>query len=329
MLNTRQTELLKIIVEEYTKTARAVGSKSICEKLKCSSATVRHEMSILEELGMLEKAHISSGRIPSESGTRYYVDNIMNLKEITGEDMLKLQQIFNNNSLALSDAIIRSMEIVSDITNYTAIVLGSASKDNRITKVEVVPVDQNNLIAIIVTDKKHVEHKNIHLDELISIQEIKQTVDLINRFIVGTKLDEVSQKLEFEVKPKISDYLKEQRLIYDAFYTMFNDFQHEKNVNITNPSNLISNPEFNDVNKVKNILSKFEDKEFINSIEEEDNGIKIYIGSESDFDDDIAVIKSKYSTDEDEGTIALVGPKRMDYERVTSLMNYIINNLNK
>ena len=136
LLTERQIELLKIIVEDYIQTARPVGSKSICDLMNCSSATVRAEMSQLEEYGLLEKEHISSGRIPSEKGYRYYVDNIMKPKELSGDDMLKLQTIVNNKSLVLSDVITQSMEIVSQLTNYTAIVLGNASKDNLISKVE-------------------------------------------------------------------------------------------------------------------------------------------------------------------------------------------------
>ena len=105
MLNNRQNELLKIIVEDYIKTAKPVGSKAICDILNCSSATIRNEMAALEEYGLLEKTHISSGRIPSEKGYRYYVDNIMKPKELTGEDMLKLQTIFKNSSLMLADFI--------------------------------------------------------------------------------------------------------------------------------------------------------------------------------------------------------------------------------
>ena len=110
MINQRQTELLKLIVEDYIKTARPISSKSLCENLNCSSATIRNEMSTLEELGLLEKTHTSSGRIPSEKGYRYYVDNIMKPKELTGEDVLKLQTIFKNQSLMLSDTIIKSMK---------------------------------------------------------------------------------------------------------------------------------------------------------------------------------------------------------------------------
>src|SRR5574344_254209 len=163
MLSERQQEILKEIIEEYIKTARAVGSKSICKKFKCSSATIRNDMADLEELGYLEKTHISSGRIPSSLGYRYYVDHLMEPKKISGEDMLKLQTIFSNNNLALSDVISKSLEIVSDITNYTSVVLGSASKDNNLKKVEVVPINSNKIIAIVVTDKGHVENKQIIL----------------------------------------------------------------------------------------------------------------------------------------------------------------------
>ena len=124
-MNNRQTELLKLIVEEYIKTAKPIGSKSLEEKLNCSSATIRNEMSYLEELGYLEKTHTSSGRIPSESGYRYYVDNIMIPKELNGDDMLKLQTIFKNQSLVLSDAIEKSLEIVSKNGGHLASNLGT------------------------------------------------------------------------------------------------------------------------------------------------------------------------------------------------------------
>ena len=129
MLTKRQEQLLKIIVEDYIKMVKPVSSKAICDILNCSSATVRNEMSELEELGLLEKTHISSGRVPSEQGYRYYVDNLMKPKELSGEDVLKLQRIFQNNSLALDNYIVKSMEIISEMTNLTAVVLGKSSKE--------------------------------------------------------------------------------------------------------------------------------------------------------------------------------------------------------
>lgn len=328
MLNERQKKLLKLIVEEYIKTARPIGSKSLCKNLKCSSATIRNEMSVLEDLGLLEKTHTSSGRIPSEKGYRYYVDNIMKPKELTGEDVLNLEKIFHNHSLALSDAIVKSMEIVSEMTNYTSIILGKSSDENKISKVEVVPINENNLIAIVITDKGHVEHKNMIIEEKVSVSEIKQTVDLINKYIIGTPLNEVSKKLEYEVKPQIGESIKQQRAIYDALYSAFSEFKQESNIKVNKPSNILKEPEFNDISKMRSILSKFEDKELIKNIKEEDTGVNIYIGSESEFDDDVAIIKTKYQVDGEEGTIALIGPKRMEYDRVMTLLQFIKENIN-
>ena len=147
MITERQSKLLKLIVEEYIKEAVPVGSSGLCNKLNCSSATIRNEMAALEEIGYLEKTHTSSGRIPSELGYRYYVDNLMEPKKMTGEEMLKLQQVFNNKQLALSDVITRSLEIISEITNCTSLVLGSDSSYNKLKQVEVVPLDTNTVIA--------------------------------------------------------------------------------------------------------------------------------------------------------------------------------------
>lgn len=329
MITERQVSLLKIIVEEYIKTARPVGSKAICEKLKCSSATIRNEMSALEDLGLLEKTHTSSGRIPSDNGYRYYVDNIMVPKELNGDDMLKLQTIFKNNSLMLNDVVLRSMEIISELTNYTAIVLGSSSKENLLSKMEVVPLANNKFLAIVITDKGHVEHRNMEMAENISLDEIRKTVELINKLIVGTPIDEICAKLEFEIKPIIGTYIKQHDAIYNAFYNALNDFKEEASVKVSGASNILMQPEFSNADKIREIVSKFEDKSLVSSIKEEESGVNIYIGSENTLDDDVAIIKTKYSVNGEEGTIALIGPKRMEYGRVTALLNYIKKNIER
>lgn len=329
MITERQISLLKIIVEEYIKTARPVGSKAICEKLKCSSATIRNEMSVLEELGYLEKTHTSSGRIPSDSGYRYYVDHIMVPKELNGDEMLKLQTIFKNNSLMLNDVVLRSMEIISELTNYTAIVLGSSSKENLLSRMEVVPLADNKFLAIVITDKGHVEHRNMCMNENISLDEIRKTVELINRLIVGTPIDEICTKLEFEVKPIIGTYIKQHDAIYNAFYNALNDFKEEASVKVSGASNILMQPEFSNADKIREIVSKFEDKSLVSSIKEEESGVNIYIGSENTLDDDVAIIKTKYSVNGEEGTIALIGPKRMEYGRATALLNYIKKNIER
>lgn len=253
----------------------------------------------------------------------------MEPKEITGDDMLKLQTIFRNNSLMLNDTIIKSMEIISELTNYTSIVLGKASNENKVSKVEVVPIGENSLIAIVITDKGHVEHRNLVINGNVSLSEIKQTVDLINQLIIGTPIDEVSRKLEFEVKPIIPKFVKQHEVLYNAFYNVFNDFSHNPNVKMAGTKNILMQPEFDDTNKIREIVSKFEDQDLISSIKEEESGINIYIGSENEFDENVTVIKTKYNINGEEGTIALVGPKRMDYGRVMALLDYIKNNIER
>lgn len=328
MLTERQSALLKLIVEEYVKTAKAVGSVSLCEKLDCSSATIRNEMAVLEDLGLLEKTHISSGRIPSEHGYRYYVDNIMKPKEITGEDMLKLQTIFHNNSLVLNDVVLKSVEIISEITSCAAVVLGSSSSDNLVSKVEIVPLDSKKIVALVITDKGHVESRNIIFHEDISVNELKQTVEIINKLIIGTPIELVSEKLEFEIKPVINKYIKQHEVLYNAFYKAFSDMSQDFNsFKVSGTSNILKHPEFDNVSKIREVISKFDDPNIINNIKEDEDGVKIYIGSESQFGDEVGIIKTKYNISGETGTIAIIGPKRMEYDRVKSLLEYLMENI--
>ena len=323
MIGTRQKELLKEIVEEYVKTARPVGSKSLCKKFKCSSATIRNDMAALENLGYLEKTHISSGRIPSEEGYRYYVDNLMEAKKISGEDMMRLQTIFNNKELELNDAISKSLEIISDITNYTSVVLGKASSDNKLAKVEVVPISQKQLIAIVITDSGHVENKTVMLEENISSEDVSKTTELLNKMLVGTPIDDVPSKLEFEIKPIIRNYVENYEVVYNAFYSALSNFTSERDVRFSGKTNILKQPEFNTVDDVKNIISKFESKDMVSKIEEANDEVKVYIGKDSEIDDNVTVVKTKYKAHGKEGTIAIIGPKRMEYERVINMLEYL------
>ena len=324
MLSKRQNEILKLIVISYINLAHPVPSSLICEKLNCSSATVRNEMMALEELGYLEKTHTSSGRVPSEAGYRYYVDNLMELKELNGEEVYKLQTIFNNQQLALSDVITKSLEIVSDMTSYTSIILDEKSHENKLKEISVVPINEREMVVLVVTDKGYVEHKDLRLTD-VSLEDVKNTVKLINDLIVGTPIDEVSSKLEFEIKPIIGRYVKQHEMLYNAFYDVFRDMSGQ-NVNVVGKNNIFKHKEFNDVEKIQDIFEKFDDENSLLSIKEnntDNKDISIYIGHENNLDDDVTVIKTNYKTDKDNGTIAIVGPKRMEYSRVVNLLEYI------
>lgn len=327
MITNRQKEILKFIVEEYVKTVKPVSSNRICKKLNCSSATIRNEMVLLEEFGYLEKNHFASGRQPSEEGYKYYVQNLMTPKDLTGEDMLKLQTIFHNQSLVLSDAIEKSIELIAEITNYTSVVLGKSSSENKLKKVEVIPLEDYKILTMLITDKGYVEYKNLYLPET-DIDEVVKTVNLINKMISGTPINEINEKLEYDVKPIIGKYVKQHEVLYNAFYDAFTSFTNKaSDVHFAGKNNFLKQPEFNNIEKVKEILNKFDNIEAISEMDEEKSGINIYVGKDSELTEDVSVIKTKYNHNGEEGTIAIIGPKRMEYERVVNLLNYIKENI--
>ena len=329
MLTERQSKILKLIVERYIKDPVPVGSKVISKAINCSSATVRNEMGALENLGLLEKTHTSSGRVPSEAGYRYYVDHLMELKKMNAEDMLKLQRVFKNQQLALSDVITKSLQVISDMMNYTTVVLGSKSHENLLKQIEVIPIDDENMTVIIVTDKGHVEHKNIRLLE-VSLEEVKKTVALINNLISGTPIDEIVEKLEYEIKPIIGNYVKQHEQLYNAFYHVFTDFTNQE-INVMGRNKMLEQPEFSsNIEKIKSVYNKLESNEILSNIEEDDdNNIRVYIGKENNIDNDVTVIQTKFKKGNEEGTIAIIGPKRMEYDRVVGLLEYMKENIER
>lgn len=324
-MDERQKNILKEIVEGYIKEARPIGSKHLCDKFNCSSATIRNEMAYLEKLGLLEKNHISSGRIPSELGYKYYVENLMKPKELTGEDMLKLQTIFSNQNLMVSDAIERCLEIISDITNYTSISLGKESNLNTLKQISIIPLDDEHLVALVCTDKGIVRNKQFLINPNINLKEIVKTSEIINKMLMGTPISMVSERLEFEIKPIISKQIEQYEAIYGIFYEAFNDFISSKeNYHVVGKAKMLQQPEYNDTNELKRLISKLEDEDTIRKIEKTDEkNISIYIGKENEFDDNTTVIKMNYSLGGEEGTIAIVGPKRMEYDKVVGVLNIL------
>ena len=322
----RQNKLLKAIVESYIKNVKPVGSKSLCEMFNCSSATIRNDMSYLEELGYLEKTHISSGRIPSEKGYNYYVENLMKPKEITGEDFMKLQTILNNKELVLTDAINKCMEIISDITNYTSIVLGKNSTNNILKQISMVPIDNKRVVAVLITNTGHVENKQTIIPDDISIKEVVKTCEIINKSLVGTPLNDVLEKLEFVIKPEIAKTMAKYEELCNFFYDAFSDFSKEKDdVFFGGKTNILKQPEYNEPEKIKEIISKLENIDLVKNIETDDKEIKVYIGNDNNFDPDTTVIKTSYNVNGEVGTLAIIGPKRMEYDKVVTLLNFLKN----
>ena len=330
----RQEELLKEIVETYIQTFRPVGSSSLVDKFKVSSATIRNDMAELESLGYIEKEHTSSGRVPSEAGYKYYVNNLMKPKEITGEAVIKLQQILSNNELVVSDAVTKCMEIISDITHYTRVVIGPSKSDNTLKQISIIPInedeDEKRVVALLVTNKGIVENKQVIIPDNINMKELIKTSEIINKFLVGTPIDKVPERLELEVKPKIKDVIKRYEEVCSFFQNAFHDFTMDNSdIIFSGKTNILDYKEYEEPNKLKEMISKLEDQELVKNINTTDEGINVYIGEETEFDKDVTIIKTHYKVGNDEGTLAIIGPKRMEYDKVVTLLNFLKNYIEK
>ena len=282
-MGNRQEAILKEIVESYIKDFKPVSSKSLVDKFKVSSATLRNDMAMLEGLGLLEKEHTSSGRIPSEAGYKYYVNHLMQAKEVTGEDVLKLQTILKNNDLIVSDAVSKCMEIISDITHYTAVLIGPSKSKSLLKQISIIPISSNDevnrVVTVLVTDNGTVENKQFDIDKNINIVELVKTCELINKQLIGTPLEKVKERLELEIKPKIKSMIERYEEIYNFFNEAFSDFATDNtDIKIKGKTNILDYKEYSEPNRIKEMIGKLEDVDLVKNIETKDDGINIYIG---------------------------------------------------
>lgn len=324
-MDERQEKLLKEIVECYIKEIKPIGSKHLCDKFQCSSATIRNEMATLERLGYIEKNHISSGRIPSEAGYKYYVENLMEPEKLDKSDMLKLEPLFTNRNLAASDAIEKCLEIISDITNYTSVSLGKKSSENVLRQINIIPLDEKRLVALVCTDKGIVKNKQFTLNSDINMIEVVKISEIVNKMLVGTPISLIADRLEYDIKPIISRQVEQYEAVYGIFYDAFHDFlNNSENIHVVGKSKMLNQPEYHDIEEISKLISKLEDEEQVRKIEKKDNrDISIYIGKDNDFDENVTVVKTSYSLGGEEGTIAIIGPKRMEYNRVVAVLNIL------
>lgn len=337
IMGERQEQLLKEIVEVYIETFKPVSSKSLVDKFKCSSATIRNDMAMLEEMNYLEKEHTSSGRIPSEEGYKYYVSHLMQPKEITGEDLLKLQTILNNSSLVVSDAVAKCMEIISDITHYTSVIIGPGADVATLKQISIISLDDDEedssshkVLAVLITNKGIVENKQVNVSKNISVQELITTCEIINRKLSGTPLSKVNERLELDIKPHIKDTISRYEEVCNFFSSAFHDFAMEKSDVIFNgKTNILDYKEYDEPDKIKDMITKLENIDLVKNISTTSEGINIYIGEETEFDPDVTIVKTHYKVGNDEATLAIIGPKRMEYDKVVTLLNFLKNYIEK
>lgn len=328
MLTKRQEQILKIIVEQYIKTGVPVGSKTIltAENVNCSSATVRNECVELEAQELLEKTHSSSGRIPSTKGYRYYVDKLMRQSEETDVLILKkrIEEIFNTRDLEVSEIIEQTSNILSEMTKLISIVVGPSVKEDTLKRIELLTLNSDSILAIIITDNGHVENKIFNIKE-ISLQDLTLATDIFNQRLIGTKISEMSEKVTL-LKPILAKQVKQAEYIVQGFINALINFS--KPLSSTHGVQyMLENPEFNDIKKVKTLLNFIESQSpwtYFDKLNRKQN-VQVKIGEELGKDNnDMAMITTTFKIhDSDQGQIAVVGPKRLEYEKVTEILNWI------
>lgn len=333
MITSRQKLILKAVIEVYVKDAQPVGSKSLTQMpyLNFSSATIRYDMAQLEELGYLEKTHTSSGRIPSEKGYRFYVENLVTRDEDVVKSFPLIDEIFYKNKLAKEHAVEKAIKLLSELTNYTAMSMGSTSSQNTIKKIDFIPLSEKEAVILIVTNQGHVQHQSITVPPEINITELKRVIKSLDELLRNRFINEASEALQTAfAKKEIASFIEYQTQLMNSFIHAFAKFANDS-VYLSGVSNVFDQPEFHNVKHIKNFVDMLDRRDLIKLIGDNE-GLSIRFGS--DFQlipmDNCTVISVPYRISETEhGTIAVVGPTRMEYSKVIPLVEYIASNIGK
>ncbi|MDP4083454.1 MAG: heat-inducible transcriptional repressor HrcA [Bacillota bacterium] len=332
MLTDRQLLILQVIVDDFIRSAQPVGSRSLSKKkeISFSSATIRNEMADLEELGFIEKTHTSSGRVPSESGYRYYVDHLLAPQVLNQQEIAVLKSVFAEKIFEFEKIIQKSAKILSELTNYTSIVLGPAVSINKLKRIQIIPLNRETATAIFVTDTGHVENRTFHLPASIDASELEKTVNILNERLLDVPLDELNNKIYKEVASLLRQHIENVDLM---MYTIAETFKMPINEKLFfgGKTNILSQPEFHDVKKIRALLNMIEQEERVSElIRKNSAGIHVKIGRENQnvAMEDCSLITATYSIGTEKlGTIAILGPTRMEYSRVISLLQFLSKDL--
>jgi heat-inducible transcriptional repressor len=333
MLTERQEMVLKLIVEEYIKTAEPIGSRTLSKILDFSPATIRNEMADLEDLGYIEKTHTSSGRVPSNKGYHYYIETILGDSEEYDNSFNVIDELFENVNIQREEAIKQAMNLLSQLTNYTTIALGPSAYGSRIKKVELIPIRDDSCVLLIVTNLGHVESKQIIVPENTTMEELKRVIEVFNDILFDCPISQVSEKLRYEINTnKIKDIIAYNQTIIDAFLDAFTKFTQSK-FYLSGKNRMLYQPEFSDLQRVRELLSFFEQNDIFRLVENtQEQGMSVRIGKENQISAmrDCTVITVPYELSENEsGTIAIVGPTRMEYQKVIPLVKYLASHMSK
>ena len=325
-LTNRQIKVFKAIVEEFTRTAEPVGSRTLMNLLdfNVSSATLRNEMAALEELGLLEKTHTSSGRVPSSKGYRYYVDHLM-VKHLEPKMMNALQTVFDSRNSSMEEVVRQSCDILSQMTNLTSMALGPNAMYQTLQHISLIPLSDRSAVAIFVTNHGHTENKTFSFKESISMNDLTTACDLLNGKLVGVPLNEVVERM-IELQPLLAASVQRHEMLFEAFVNAFLKFANDQYY-FSGQSNMLYQPEFADIEKLKKLMNILEDSSVWRRIASGNKGTTIRIGHDNSSylnTDEVSVVTSNFKVHgKEEGQLMIVGPTRMPYNEVVALMEYV------
>ena len=333
MLIERQVLILQSIVENIITTNQPVGSKQLAQSIDFSSATIRNDMSKLEKEGLIKKTHISSGRVPSEKGYRYYVDYIKKDYELTSSESEKLKELMSDKYVSEDNYLEKNAIVLSDLTDCTAVILAPTKADRRINKVEVILLSSRSILVILVTNIGEVFQQNYKLDADFTAEDIAEVNKLLQTYFYDVDMATAHVIIHGELEK----YLKTKVNNYDMIVVALNRLLQnkiKKTVALGGKYNLLKQPDIDNVEKLKEVVSLLEDDKIVelldHNVEVTDSDTCIKIGKELELENiaDLSLVSSKYNTSKGQGVIAVFGPKRMDYSKIMTLIGCVRDNLN-
>ncbi len=333
-LDDRKTKILNAIIRNYLKTGEPVGSRTISKytDLNLSSATIRNEMADLEELGYIVQPHTSAGRIPSDKGYRFYVDHLMAEKDREVDEM---KQFVIEHTEKVDHLLQQAARILASNTNYATMVTAPSYQGNKFKFIQLSCVDEGQILAVIVTDGNLVKNKIIPVSGPIDNETMLKLNIVLNSTLNGLTLAEINLGTIARLKEQAGIH---SDIIGEVLDTLSEMMLQEDDIRVytSGTTNFFKYPELSDTGKASELISTFEEKQQLaslvteNLLDENSTGIQVYIGNESPIQTmkDCSVVTAVYELGEGvRGTIGIVGPKRMDYEKVMDNLKVLKNSL--
>lgn len=333
-LDERKTKILKAIIRTYLETGEPVGSRTISKytDLNLSSATIRNEMSDLEELGYIVQPHTSAGRIPSDQGYRFYVDNLMEEKE---REVSEMKDFVIERTEKMERVLKNVVKLLATNTNYATMITAPQYRQGKLKFIQLSQVDTEQLLAVIVLEGNIVKNKIIRTDAgALDAEQVLKLNLLLNTSLNGLTLDEINLVTIARLKEQAGIHSEIVSRVLDAIAESISE-DEDLEIYTSGATNMFNYPELVDSGRAKELISAFEEKQQLiglinDTLADEENGIQVYIGSESPVQTmkDCSVVTATYELGEGmKGTIGIIGPKRMDYENVMDNLKTLKNQL--